>query len=87
MVSCSIPQYEQLLTAVSICLHGGSTTPVESGPVGDQEARLVAVLLSMLPVINTVKCVGESLAIRLEVQIDGFGYLARSNGIESMELV
>ena len=62
---------------------------MESGPVGDQEARLVAVLLSMLPVtcINTVKCVGESLAIRLEVQIDGFGYLARSNGIESMELV
>ena len=41
---------------------------MESEDVGDQRPHLVAAqLLSTLPVVSTTECVGELLAIRLEV--------------------
>ena len=41
---------------------------MESGDVGDSIVHMVAVmLLSTLPVVSTAECVGELLAIKLEL--------------------
>ena len=56
----------------SVHLPGESITTVESGLAEDQRTHLklvVVYLLSMLPVVVTVVCVGELLAIKLELQM------------------